>query len=421
MQAPVSHSFLCSMHTTFCFTALAALIALAGCDDDGGDGADGGAGGAGGGIGDSSVGPDGGGGGASLDEIVRFLARLDCEHWRRCPQSEGDEAVFAILAAASDCPAAMEAFYRSEIVSETDGEIPVEIDPTAVAACERQVFEACIPPDETSLCSAVFVGRTRVGEPCTEQTPCERGAWCDATEESDFRCGTCMPLALLAPGEACESDDECLPAEGGIGYCDYPDPESETGVCRQLTLRTGAAIGEPCGLLDATDEYAGCAEGTYCHRDANEFGEPGERGVCAARVALGETCDDVLSACVAGAVCDGAGAADDTCVTFEIAGLGQPCEQRGMPFCNFFDGLLCVDGTCVASDGSPGSACGVAFLGCDAMSWCDFGGDDEIGRCNATLADGDPCDFDGMCQSDHCADEGTCGPSPAEMQCPADE
>lgn len=417
MQAPVSHSFLCSMHATFCF---AALIALAGCDDDGGDGADGGAGGAGGGIGDSGVEPDGGGG-DDIDEIVRFLARLECEHWRRCPPIDNDGAAFATLAAASDCSAMMEEFFRRSIEVDTDGAFDVDIDPTAVAACERQVFEACIPPDEASLCNAVFVGRASVGEPCSDATPCEAGAWCKTTEESDDRCGACMPRASVAAGGDCERDEECVPAADGIGYCEYTDPESDTGVCRPITLRTGAAIGDPCGLLEANDEYASCAEGTYCHREANEFGEPGERGACAARVALGAPCDDVLSVCVAGALCDGSGAADDTCVEFEIAGLGQPCEQRGMPFCNLFDGLVCVEGTCVATDGSPGSVCGVGFISCDAMSWCDFGGDDEIGRCNATLADGDPCDFDGMCQSDHCADEGTCGPPPAEMLCPADE
>jgi len=240
-----------------------------------------------------------------------------------------------------------------------------------------------------------------VGTPviCNDQNPCTK----DACEN-----GQCVftptPGAPCDDGNACTSDDKCVPTaaggpvcEGTPRSCDDQNPctkdscDPATGECVHEAV-PGATCddGDACTQGDTCVQIAGngvicegtpvnCDDGNQCTRD---FCDPAT-GLCRHDPLTGATCDD-------GNACTH----DDTCV--QIAGDGVIC--RGTPT-NCDDQNQCTRDACNPTTGqcvhdlTPGATCDDGNT-CTRGDVCN-----SDGRCAGTPI---TCNDDNSCTADAC-------------------
>ncbi|MCB9552237.1 MAG: hypothetical protein H6705_10220 [Myxococcales bacterium] len=256
------------------------------------------------------------------------------------------------------------------------------------------------------ILQAAVRGRRAVGEPCAGSTLCAPGLYCAYDPQAEGECREAC-AARRAPGETCEYDEQCAHDGDRVGFCRRADALADEGICATYALRGGAAVGQPCGLVTDGDAYArvNCREGAWC--DATE---DDAAGTCQTIPGPGQPCVDTEFPC-RGGIC-----LNQICVALQVVNAaGSPCDLRQFQICNPLQGLVCLDGACVASQGGAGQPCtddDFGGVGCQDGLYCN-----DDGLCAAALADGEACDPDGggdACQSGDClfdpaTGDGTCG------------
>lgn len=308
---------------------------------------------------------------------LRSYAEAVCEFYERCDSmisivyGDGDECVEAYLLAITP---------QTPLVGTLD-------------QCAGRLQQQACPADGTmrGLSDAFFqaigscspVKLAGDGERCGRGPSCMSGLVCHgAAFES---CGVCGPPRP----SACESVFDCP----NDAYCD-----DVGGTCEKLG-QTGAAC----------DSHSQCLD-TYC-----------ADGICTARAAPGEACDD-LQGCALWHYC-----IDGVCVA--PGGEGAQCAQQLE--CRLL--YACHHGSCVAqapTDNPLGGPCS-SIGGCVAGARCDDGecvqgnplgepcasgqcADDAFcngdALCELLRAEGEPCDDADACESPSCR-EGRCAGS----------
>lgn len=376
---------------------LAALLAF-GCTPDGNGGDGGGGSGGGGGGNDGGVPqPD-----IDTEALAADLAEYYCELVRTCWATSADLAIIRqLIEAGGDC----ESWFAGNLSGLADGLTSgdAELNEAAFDQCVRASIDSCVTIDAIAQCREVVTGRRMAGEACPDGDFCAPGLFCDydGGPGAEGECNdVCAPQR--APGEVCQDDDECAGEGERLGFCHYADPFDDAGTCTRLGIGPRAGAGQPCGLLPDGDDFdrVVCADGHYCAE-----GDDDEVGVCRPVVALGQPCGgpDV--------VCDGGICISGTCTALEIGSrAGAPCNPRLFQLCNPLSRLVCVDDTCVASEGGAGEACAddEFSVRCQDGLYCDEG------TCRAQTANGEACDGeDGYltCLSNYCdvGDDGQSG------------
>lgn len=164
------------------------------------------------------------------------------------------------------------------------------------------------------------------------------------------------------PGDACDQDSDCAPADGGKVECVHAFINNASVQQCQVRM-VGKAGSSPCvGTINGNITYSAAgdtlapsgytcdvAEGLGCDEDA---------GACAALPQIGETCATGFVQCVSGAFCS--------------AGMCKAKSAAGGP-CDFDS--ACAEGTYCPTDTK---------------------------MCKATLADGAACTSSQECTSDDC-------------------
>lgn len=205
---------------------------------------------------------------------------------------------------------------------------------------EECISNQCSGSSTTDACVAgTCVGDTppatmpaELGMPCTFETGCVEGAFCDYNET-----GTCV--ARRNQGESCSSTRECAAGLGCVG--DLPP----------FTCQPLPGLGEPCPYLICRDV------GTYCSAS----------GTCE-RVGLeGAACSGVVGECAPDYPCD---TSTGTCT--RAPGVDEPCGYTTAIRC-FDAGLVCDEAvsTCIApkEDGEPCTVDAVCKSGhCDVLA-----------------------------------------------------
>jgi hypothetical protein len=168
------------------------------------------------------------------------------------------------------------------------------------------------------------------GEPCSSTVQCEDGLYC-----SD---GTCADRIAL--GAACSFDFACGPDR----VCRYVGVGSDKVCVREV------ALGDSC-----QDILSGCNEGSYCDLT-------GGRATCRAVATLGEDC--AIAPCKIGLLCN---MVDSERVCQALPELGEKCSGDNCQY-----PLQCTDGLC--SKGlDVGSDCS-SLTDCDQGLFCALDG-----------------------------------------------
>lgn len=377
-----------------------ALAAMVGCTSGGGDGEDGESGDAG----------PGGEGAFSIEAAAEAVARIECAFLERCRYGGVFEAVDRMLIEAEgDCVGWMTTRHRRylEDALASDGH---RFDLALFERCAAEALETCHTWGTAPGCSDVYSGSLAEGEPCISTTSCQAGLYCGrATGVGEGDCPTvCRPRT--APGTVCQNDSDCADAEGKAALCMRPG-DAVNGTCAVVELLDGAAVNEPCGRVQDADggwALVACGDGAYC----DVYVEGGIRtGLCRPNVSIGEDCNATNSEY---ARCEGGACVGGRCVEIEVGNVaGAPCG-----ICNVSLGLVCLGGSCVATEGRELEPCdsGLQSAPCERGLYCDEG------VCVPEEPDGTPCEYFRECSGGWCNPEASgegmvCGPSPDAMAC----
>ncbi len=241
--------------------------------------------------------------------------------------------------------------------------------------------------DRSMACPGTCAEPVAAGGSCQLGQPCADGQVCFVPDSSTDGTGTCM--APAGEGDACDTEDG--PPCGGALRCNTPDGET-AGTCgREVDITTGAATGEPCGLM-SRDAATLCADGLACVLSG------GLTGTCqAAGIAEGESCPLAMpDPCAEGLYCDGLMLPDTTTGTCKpLPAAGEACAPPPGPFGDdgpFEDGLCAAGLVCDQTESTP--------------------------TCVAPKANDQPCRSSMVCASGYCEiapgdDTGTCKDRPA--------
>jgi len=251
----------------------------------------------------------------------------------------------------------------------------VEYRPQGWAACRAEYDRPC---DQTvSTCGYdILHGLAPDGAPCQDSEVCGTASACLDMSLATGTCGTvCMRLAVVgetcgiwcgaaapcsdfpvcAPGAACGPDGACVTAKAAGDACGPSDPVA----CGPL-LACSADPSDP--QSTGTCQPLGSAT---CHADADCRGDQFcLQSACAVRRAIGDSCADAPTGCVAWAACDGGG----HCAA--AGRIGMPCAPYpGIPeFLTCLTGV-CHDGVNCTAYATAGQSCAAA--GCAAGTSCD--------------------------------------------------
>jgi hypothetical protein len=256
-----------------------------------------------------------------------------------------------------------------------DGSIDEMADDCRTQACDRVAEDAYAEYPPGSCDSGACSAPAEVA--CGQYTCDDRG------EDGDFCATTCAP-------EGTDDDSFCIAA----AHCDAATcvPDFPNGDACDETSDCGS---------DHCDNGYCCGDGTCCSTIAD----------CPSSGGIGTFCDD-------SATCQGT-RGDVTCVTNQCGTtMGVPDDSAcdgavEANTCGYFTSVYCTG----AVD-QPTPACPAT---CAADSACDTGAHCDT-VCIPDLADGDTCDEDSDCTSDHCSGNvccasGDCCRNPAD--CPS--
>jgi hypothetical protein len=279
------------------------------------------------------------GGALTLDQFAAQAPAAFCDAWVRC----------GLAADSATCLQGKGPYdfgqMRADVASGKG-----RFDASAAAAClaEQRAMSCKKSEEDVSLdapCGRVLVGTVAVGGACSELEQCAPGTFCNANCSDTCCTGTCAPRStdfFKKVGEACmiTVSDACEPS----AYCKGTDP-AVMGVCAPRL-----AAGQTCQQVPPAADPGCLAPGYDC-----------VDGICAkyaehgAPCRMGE-CDDYRD------VCDGT----KTCVSW--AQVGQPCNVGCSPQFAMCDQLT---NTCVA----------VPTGGCTTNSDCSFNAVCTAGTC----------------------------------------
>ncbi len=240
--------------------------------------------------------------------------------------------------------------------------------------------------DMSMACPGTCAEPVAAGGSCRGGQRCADGQRCFVPPTSTDGTGTCVTPA--GEGEAC--DTEMGPPCAGELRCNTPDGET-AGTCgREVTITSGAGMGETCGLM-SREEATLCGDGLACVLSG------GLTGTCQpAGIAEGEACSLALpDPCADGLYCDGLMPPDTLTGTCKkLPAAGEPCAPPPGPFGE--DGPF-EDGLC-----APG-------LACDQT--------ESTPTCVEPKANDQPCKSRAVCASGYCeipggSDTGTCKDRP---------
>ena len=290
--------------------------------------------------------------------------------------------------------------------------------PTAAEACAARAQAECARRD---ACSSHFlVGRTygdlascvaRIHDACLASLAAAGTA---QTPTRVLACATAYPAIACADYLNGNLPGDCAAQSGALvagAACRY-NSQCQSAWC---AVPTGSACGV-CGsqpMAGAACNGTGAAVGCGGHALTCEGESNGAPGSCAALVAMGATCD-TTHPCGAGLSCRplAATAANRTC---EVAGatVGAACGGATNAGCDNELGLACngMSRTCQPITlVAAGAACGVGADG--GFSSCANGGDclgytaaSPHGTCRAAAANGAPCD---RATGPYCATPASC-------------
>lgn len=343
-----------------------------------------------------------GGDATRKEEIGEKYIESICDLATRCPDSGFEEVAVLANLFESGTPGSCEQLLRSagfiEVPSELEGvdEGTIVYNGGSLDRCLRRLVQECVPFEGVEYleeCRGIFVGQLGVGETCRIDSECEPGTYCD----TDLTCsGTCAPQLTL--GAACDDDEQC-PAEGdALGDCDSTDANPEPH-CTLFEVRTGAALGEPCGQVEGEiSSYTACRAGLYCRY-------AGDTPTCAEPVASGGACTED-DRCLNG-YCD-----DGICRTGTLrTAAGETCDLSNI-FCDGSRHLGCSEGVCVeVGDGTLGAPCTLEddpylpLLTCDDGLYCNM--DLDTPACATLKVLAAPCESGAECETGVC-DDGVC-------------
>lgn len=329
-----------------------------------------------------------GGGSTGLDSLGDDALAADCDFLFRCAGDEDtayDRLFYGTEAACFESEQGTNEDFVNAARPFIDAGTVV-YDAGAAQRCLAGMRRSCSYTVETdAACDAIFVGQVADGGGCTADVECASRS-CSG---SDIACGSCD--TLLATGSPCMPGDRCADGPNGeSGYC--------FGTCELdgLALPTAdATLGNPCGDYDQE-----CEPGLFCQDD-----------VCARWRTLDDVCDPNSDSCEPGTYCRESEDDEDvgTCVAVRMeTGPGEACGALATEFvvCDPRADLYCTDdenGVCALYQptGEVGEYCFVTAECVDGLVCLD-------GACLAgLLPDGSDCDGDGQCESGNCVQQGT--------------
>jgi Dickkopf-like protein len=313
------------------------------------------------------------------------------------------------------------------------------LDAMMAQACNPKPNQPTPMPSMESMtaCNEVFVGTTRVAEPCQFAMECEKGAHC-VFNKATPGAGVCVPYQK--EGDICNATADCDPSVTNL-YCApqdfkchirarlgekcaytldtagkptlplliecdtaignaYCDPVSST--CKQLP-----AAGEACLSPPPPGVTTSCDPDPKLHLTCRTT-SGSSTGVCMGLAKNGEDCTSI--SCDAGLYCDTSSGSSRLCRPLPT--LGQSCATAGqcaLPyFCNFGKSPATCD-----QPAQLGQPCSAGTI-CDVTLWCDTTTSPSAPTCKAKLGDGVACVSDVQCQSNDCSATSPriCNPTP---------
>jgi hypothetical protein len=267
------------------------------------------------------------------------------------------------------------------------------------------------------VCSeSTCVARGQAGDPCGNEASCATPLACLG--------GTCTALGTV--GADCQVNEACVPELRCVaGQCSelgvVNDDCSEQAACARGLVCDGAPAGkckqrtmlacagnaecgslEQCGARRLCSVRRGANEPCVSERDCTPELYCGAEGSCLARPGLGEPCGNGVS-CAVGLGCDPSGVADPECIA--LPGDGEPCANGASGPLLCAEGLACSDGNCAPLPGEA-EPCS-SDSRCQAGLACDF--TPEGSFCVKPKALGEPCQNDVVCGATaHCGPSGGC-------------
>ncbi|MGM0576891.1 MAG: putative metal-binding motif-containing protein [Myxococcota bacterium] len=330
------------------------------------------------------------------------------------------------------------------------------------SACGPEVQAKDCSPNKPVYCTGAVNQTSPIcSDECEADSDCLEGFHCDGTcqpdvgdgqscdEPSDCASGHCENGFCCAEGDCCSQPSDCPDSYRAAPVCndaftcqgERVDATCEASTCDSKTVADDSACdgtveSNPCGLFGSVfcsgetaqvppscpatcEEDADCDDGAHCD------------GTCQADKPDGGSCDedsDCLSGhCDAGVCCAGG----DCCGTASDC----PASYATAPTCDFpttcqgtADVAACKDHVCITLEGVgndsacdasvtakdcgpyPSVACTGGFdqvePGCPSSCTTDAGCDPDAhcvgGTCVPDLANGEACEGDAQCRSDHC-------------------
>lgn len=263
--------------------------------------------------------------------------------------------------------------------------------------------------DEPPACAGVFQGLVPPDGGCILDAECDPQGFCYLYDDQcPHRCRPWRPRWASCDGFSTRCDpatDTCTTWDGGTarvcapfepldaGCTSWDQCEATAACINNRCVKRQAGPGEGCGEVSA---YPLCTGEYFCRQDA-PVGGVRPPGTCQLRAGLGGTCVG-SSSCLPSLRCSTV-ITTGTCLP--KAALGEGCVN----YDDCEDGLYC-DGRAQAcrplpTDGGDCSNTG-SFYRCAPGYSCVFSatGDDT---CEGRRAEGDDCNYDGMCLSNECS------------------
>jgi hypothetical protein len=270
----------------------------------------------------------------ALEDFVQSYRDASCDLLVRCGAMPDVETCLATTQADPNLVQAAAAATFGSL--SYDPEVAkVCVDAVKNGSCEAG---SLFPDALTELCDPVFGDRKAEGEPCYAASECEGvGSFCDGACGASCCEGTCRPpSAGAAIGEPCSEEAPC----DGDGICAY-DEELDATFCVE---RAGA--GQDC-------EPGGCIDGFSCDPGSGKCFQLAPAGqdcnpdldtrVCAH---IGEYCDVEERRCLTrpgvGEPCASTGTSDQVCAPYAYCAEGT-CALRPT------EGEACAEQPCLGT------------------------------------------------------------------------
>lgn len=338
-------------------------------------------------------------GGTSNGSVTDTQVKATCDRAFRCDLGY-DAAIREVLQSNAQCKDILGAIIGSDNgIAAYLADHTVRLNQSALSACQGLIrANPCVSSDEFGICNQVYQGTVADGGGCVSDVQCASRA-CTSV---GGQCGSCA--ASVAVGATCDFNlQNCLQQPEGRVRCEASLSGNTCVFHADAYLSVG--VGSQCGDVNGVQQY--CDADLYCDA-ANR---------CAARLAVGATCDDTLDQCAYGTLC-GDNGLDFRCITVvPVTTIGDECGYRAngaFGVCDLGRGLFCDPNSTNTSGNTtcvPLSGSGVENSQCYSDGDCNSGlacvGIDfeysTPGTCETThKINGSACDASIECESQNC-------------------